>query len=448
MTVDIFRVYAYDLNTNTKITELPAKGLTFDGRLNDSGSISFVLNLSRPEVASRVAPLLPYNGSPFAVYVDRDGLLVWSGIIWTWNYSRASGDLSMQGKDFNSYFAQRKLAADYSNATYPFTRLTAYAASPVSSLTVESTTGFAAGQKVTLGSDSPEVLTILSVTAPYTITLVSPTVVNHPATSPLTFSFDPAVLLKLALSDVLSNTVGGAGSNILGQPAATGGITIVGGTSTIPAIVPGYPLSQNTKASQVISDMASISSPGNGSVDTTITSAWVGGLPVTTLTIASPRAGRVGAASGLIIDLSRVLDYSWPLNSNATGTLLTVTGGNSLVKTLSTGVAVGGNGQLPKLDKVISFSSIQSQSQLDVMAAGLPQVYSGPLGTPTVKLTTTGLPQLGTFVLGDDVRMFIAKDERFPLGLDEYWRIVQYSVSVPDEGVPTISFTLNKPPVY
>jgi hypothetical protein len=194
--------------------------------------------------------------------------------------------------------------------------------------------------------------------------------------------------------------------------------------------------------------MAAISSTGNGSVDTAFTSAWVAGVPVTTMTISSPRAGRIGSASGLIIDLSRALDYTWPTNATATGTTIIVTGGNGLVSKLSTGVSVGGLGQLPHLDKVVSFSSVQSQSQLNTMAAGLPQVYQAPLPTPTVTIPTTALPQLGSFIIGDDVRILINSDERFPAGLDEYWRIVQYSVNVPDEGVPTVTFTLNKPPVY
>jgi hypothetical protein len=370
---NIFRVYAYDLNTNTLITELPASGLTFDSRLNDSGSISFTLNLSRPEVASRVKPLLPYNGNPFAVYVDRDGSIVWSGIIWTWNYSRKTGDLAMQGKEFMSYFAQRVLAAQYTNVEYPS-------------------------------------------------------------------GIDPAALVKQAVVDAQNNALAGPGSNI--------GIVVAGGTSTIPAIIPGYPSSQNTKVSQLVSDMAAISSPGNGTVDTTIASIWSAGAPLTTLTIWSPRAGRIGSASGLILDLSRALDYTWPTNATATGTKIIATGGNSLTTTIATGVPVGGLGQLPHLDKVVSFSSVQTQSQLDTMASGLAQVYDAPLPTPTVTIPTSALPQLGTFVIGDDIRMFISFDERFPAGLDEYWRIIQYSVTVPNEGVPTITFTLNPPPVY
>lgn len=443
MTTDIFRVYAYDLNTDTLITELPANDLAFDSRLNDSGSISFVLKLSRPEVASRVKPLLPYNGNPFAVYVDRDGALVWGGIIWTWSYARASGDLSMQGKQIMSYFNHRKLAQDYSvgNPTFaPSTTVLSYATAPTTTLSVASTTGFSAGQYIQFGVENPEVRQILSVTAPNTITLTSASSYNHAANGPVQFAIDPAALVKQAVNDAQNVSISGTGSNI--------GVTVVGGTSSITPIVPGYPSTQNTPVSQLISDMAAINQTGAGTVDTTIASDWVAGSPANTLTIWSPRAGRVGSASGLILDLSRSLDYTWPSDANNTGTNFTITGGNSLTSTTTSGAPVGGLGQMPRLDKVVSFSSIQTQSQLDAMAPGVVQQYSVPVPSPSVTQPTSSLPTLGSFVLGDDVRIFIASDERFPSGLDEYWRIIQYAVKVPDEGVPTITFTLNKPPVY
>jgi hypothetical protein len=40
-----FRVYAYDMNTNTRICEVPAQGLKFGRRLNDAGPIDFTVNL-------------------------------------------------------------------------------------------------------------------------------------------------------------------------------------------------------------------------------------------------------------------------------------------------------------------------------------------------------------------------------------------------------------------
>jgi len=371
VTNDIYRVYAYDINTNTLLTELPAENLTFSGRLNDAGTISFDLPISRPSVASRAKPIMAYNGNPFAVYVDKDGLIEWGGVIWTWNYNRASGILTLGGKEWLSYFAQRTIAADYSATSYPS-------------------------------------------------------------------GIDPALLAYKAVYDAQA---AGTGANV--------GIVTTSTTSTIPAITPGYPLTGRTTVANVLKDLASISSPGNGTVDTVFDWAWVSGSPVTTMTISSPRAGRVGAASGLAFDLSRVIDYSYPTDAQQAGTKIVATGGGAgLSSTVNTTQPVGGLGQMPRLDKVISFSNVQSQTQLDAMAAGLPTQFGQPVPTPTVTQPTSVAPRLNTFSIGDDARLYIAADERFPSGLNEYWRIVQYSVKVPNEGVPTITFTFNKPPTF
>jgi hypothetical protein len=46
------------------------------------------------------------------------------------------------------------------------------------------------------------------------------------------------------------------------------------------------------------------------------------------------------------------------------------------------------------------------------------------------------------------VRVYSAPSRWFPAGLDEWWRIVAYTVDLPDEGVSTYKLTLNRPPVF
>ena len=370
---DVYRVYAYDLNANTLITELPAVNLSFDCRLNDAGSIAFDLPISRPSVASRVKPLMAYSGVPFAVYVDRDGTIVWGGIIWTWNYSRASGTVSLGGKEFLSYFAQRTIAADYSAGSYPS-------------------------------------------------------------------GIDPTQLAYKALTDAQNVSLSGSGANI--------GVAVSVASAWGSTVIPGYSLTQRSTVANVVKDMATINAPTNGTVDTVFKSTWVAGAPAKTAVITAPRTGLIGSASGIAFDLSRVKDYTWPTDATTIGTTIYATGGSSLSATQTTSNPIGGTAQLPRLDKVISFSNVNSQTQLNAMSVSLPQQYGQPIPTPTVIQPTSVYPKLGTFSVGDDARLYIASDERFPSGLNEYWRIVQYAVTVPNEGVPTISFTFNKPPVY
>lgn len=119
--VDRFTVYAYDINTNTLICELPAAGLTFDRRLNDTGSIGFTLNLLDPHAAAQADPFLAYYRAqvPVAFYVDRDGVLVWGGIQTTGGYTHSGHTLPIQGREWPAYFAQRLIAAPYDKPTYP-----------------------------------------------------------------------------------------------------------------------------------------------------------------------------------------------------------------------------------------------------------------------------------------------------------------------------------------
>jgi hypothetical protein len=372
---EVFTVLAYDLNTNTRLAELPAKALRFSSRLNDPGSISFTVDLKA--VSRRVANVLAYQGNPFACYVDLNGVIVWGGIMWTTNYQKVSGDWELGGKEFQSWADARVAVADYSDVTYP------------------------AG-------------------------------------------IDPAQLIYKVYTDAQNPALAGAGASI--------GLQVNSITTGIPAVIPGYPLSQHTKVSAIAADMAAVMSPGAGGIDVSVSSRWdANGNPQNQLTVWTPRVGRAAGQSGLIFDLDRALDYGWPTDATQSGNTIIATGsGNGAAAPLATvqapGVPVGGLGQAPRLDKVVSYQSVQSQGQITLMANGAAQQFGRPLATPTIKIPTAG--RLGTWIVGDDARLYTDGDERHPNGLDQYWRIVQHEVSVPGDGVPTVTLTFNIPPVF
>jgi hypothetical protein len=85
-----------------------------------------------------------------------------------------------------------------------------------------------------------------------------------------------------------------------------------------------------------------------------------------------------------------------------------------------------------------------------MMAQGASIMYGQPVATPTVTIPFD-FPScpLGAWVMGDDVRITCPKGHpRFPNGLDQFWRIVSHTVTAPDEGVATVTLTLNVPPVF
>jgi hypothetical protein len=104
-------MYTYlvaDLRTGTILDELPLTGVSFDKRLNDTGSLRGQLRVDDPGIRDREARLLTEPGRT-AVYVDRDGQLLWGGIVWTTRYSAATATLELGASDFLSYFEHRRV---------------------------------------------------------------------------------------------------------------------------------------------------------------------------------------------------------------------------------------------------------------------------------------------------------------------------------------------------
>ncbi|MGW5717211.1 hypothetical protein ACWEVP_13680 [Amycolatopsis sp. NPDC003865] len=95
-----------DLRTGAVLDELPLSGVQFDKKLNDTGTLRGQLRVDDPEIRIREPRLLAEPGRT-AVYVDRDGDLVWGGIVWTSRYSAAGGVLELTAADFASYFDHR-----------------------------------------------------------------------------------------------------------------------------------------------------------------------------------------------------------------------------------------------------------------------------------------------------------------------------------------------------
>lgn len=103
-----YRYLFADLLTNEIIAELPLTGVGFTQQLNQAGTFQAHLLLSginsygyNVEAATQPARN--------AIYVDRNGTLVWGGIIWNRTYSSASQELSITAREFESYFEKRQI---------------------------------------------------------------------------------------------------------------------------------------------------------------------------------------------------------------------------------------------------------------------------------------------------------------------------------------------------
>lgn len=379
MSDDVFTVFAYDMNTNTPICEVPANGLSFDRRLNDVGSAQFSIKLDDPKTAAQVAPLMEYAGRPWALYIDRDDTLVWGGWAKTGQYKHSAHTLPVGAKEWPDYFSRRLIGSVLDATVYPD-------------------------------------------------------------------GVDPAALFARAVTDAQSVALCGPGANM--------GIGVTGGSSKLPKIVPSYQVKQ-AYVSQVIADCVQTVMPGTGGLDYYTDVFWdTDGTPAVVLRICTPRAGRTARGTGLIIDLLDAVDFGWPTDVSNSVTSLTETGGGTglaqvTVTVQAPGVPVGGLGQMPRLDRTIQHSNILDSQFLLAVAQGEAQEFGGPVAVPTVTITTDhpDVP-LGSYIPGDDVRLRAEPHEFRPGGIDEFWRLVQWNVKVPDEGVPTVDLAFNAPPIY
>lgn len=103
-----YRYLFADLRTNNVLAELPITGVNFTKTLNASGTLSGHILLSgasaeRQNVSDATIP------ARTALYVDRDGVLVWGGIIWSREYNSNSQSLSITAQTFDSYFNRRRV---------------------------------------------------------------------------------------------------------------------------------------------------------------------------------------------------------------------------------------------------------------------------------------------------------------------------------------------------
>lgn len=106
-----YRYLLADLATNQLLAELPLT-VSYEHVLNSPGSIEGRLALVQPAALHTVlAPLLPGSLGKLAIYVERDGVIVWGGIPWTASADLDAGTMTLRGEGFLSYFRRRVLRA-------------------------------------------------------------------------------------------------------------------------------------------------------------------------------------------------------------------------------------------------------------------------------------------------------------------------------------------------
>ena len=178
-----YRYFLTDLITNTIISEVPFKGVSYE-RSNRragsfSGTIPFIpttkgLNLYEATMPGRTG-----------LYIMRNGVCVWGGIIWSRSYDVLSKELKVDGAELISYFYHRNVWQTLIYGTDYFTITTYQISNRVSTVSTSSPHGFSQGEVVEILGVGPALngfYEIVSVPSATSFTVSSPSG-NVPLTS-------------------------------------------------------------------------------------------------------------------------------------------------------------------------------------------------------------------------------------------------------------------------
>jgi len=106
-----YRYLFADLLTNQILAELPLTKVQFSQQLNSAGTFSAELQLAGLQAANLNVANATIPGRT-AVYVDRDGTLVWGGVLWNREYSSKTQSIKLNAGEFESYWNRRRITTD------------------------------------------------------------------------------------------------------------------------------------------------------------------------------------------------------------------------------------------------------------------------------------------------------------------------------------------------
>ena len=149
----VYRYFLTDLLSNTLISEVPFKNVSYE-RVNRragsfSGSIPFVEATKGLDLYEATMP------GRTGIYVIRNGVCVWGGILWSRSYNVDSKELSVDASEFTSYFYHRNIWQTLQYGS-EFVGISQYSVSGgVGSITTEIPHGFVQGQVVRVTFTNP-----------------------------------------------------------------------------------------------------------------------------------------------------------------------------------------------------------------------------------------------------------------------------------------------------
>lgn len=368
----VYRCIASDVRTGTRIAELAVNGLRYSARLNAVGELTGTVALPALTTANNIALAAQINNAVDEgrrqIVVERDGIVVWSGIVWLSPYTDNPPQRQIHAAEDWSYFRHRVISKTYAT-----------------------------------GTGGKDQLTIAQ--------------------------------------DLVTNALADAGADI--------GVTVEASLSGVTRVR----TFNNFELKPVAESVEQLAACDNG-FDFAIDAAYDGSGNLTkTFRTSYPRRGRNYQTSGFVFEVGRnVIQWAWPTDGTRMGNKVWAVGrgeGDAMVLSSQSDVsqiaslASGGPGY-PLLENTISRTDVSEQATLDALAIARLKSSATPVTLPEITVRADLDPLFGSYITGDSCRFIVPPNTspRFPAGLDSYYRIVGWDVSVSDEGAESVKLIL------
>lgn len=353
-----------DLMTDQVIAELPLADVTYSTELNGIGTLTATIPYNE-----ETAPLDPEAASTpgrTAIYVDRDGVIVWGGIIWTRQpNSRVSKQI--QAAEFMSYYQRRYI-------------------------------------KTTLSTDTSAILNTAIVPGGQRLYT------------------EQKYLAWALLTYANAQPYGNPRINVDGLTGTPHGVTRA-------ATYYGFERPEIYKAFSELAS-ADDGFDFGVEVGWTASVNGQPPLRYRRVKSYYPRRGRTAAASGLVFVKggpgSTILEYDWPEDGTATATEVSALGAGTGEAKVS---AVAQEPELldagwPLLETVTTYDSVIDPAQIKGLAAAELTARSGAQTNPTFVVTADDDPAFGSYSVGDEALFVIDPEPISPAGRSGVLRII------------------------
>jgi hypothetical protein len=111
--VAVYRYFTADILSNSIIAEIPLKGVSYERAIKGAGNFS-----GRIPVIDGNAALNLYESTmpgKTALYIVRNDVCVWGGIIWSRSYNAKQREMTINGSEWTSYFYHRNIWKTYTH---------------------------------------------------------------------------------------------------------------------------------------------------------------------------------------------------------------------------------------------------------------------------------------------------------------------------------------------